>query len=115
MTVYGIKNCNTVKNALAWLDKKKIAYTFHDYKTKGITKSVLNAWAAKVGWETLLNRKGMTWRQLTDKERASVTGKASAIELMIKKPTLIKRPVIANDSAVLAVGFDEATYKSVFT
>ncbi len=115
MVVYGIKNCNTVKSALDWLNKKKIEFDFHDYKTKGISDSKLKAWSKQVGWETLVNKKGMTWRKLDDKTKAKITTQAAAIDLMMKQTSVIKRPLIEVGGKVVAVGFDEAEYKENFS
>lgn len=114
MTVYGIKNCNTVKKALDWLQRHKVAYEFHDYKTRGITQAKLRNWSKQVGLEDLVNRKGTTWRQLDDATRAAITTQASAIALMEEKPTVIRRPLIEDDGNVLLVGFDESAYSEQF-
>ena len=111
MTVYGIKNCNTVKNALTWLDKHGVAYEFHDYKKKGITADVLKAWSKQVGWESLLNRKGLTWKQLPESERAKVQTESDAIRLMMDKTSIIKRPLLEKNGKVVLLGFDEAAYQ----
>jgi len=87
ITIYGIKNCDTMKKAFAWLDGQKIAYTFHDYKKAGIDKSRLSAWCAKVGWEVLVNKRGTTWRKLTLAQQA-VSTQAGAIALMLDNPSL---------------------------
>lgn len=110
-TVYAIPNCNTVKKALDWLQKNKIAYEFHDYKKKGITATVLTNWCKQVGWETLVNKKGATWRQLTPDIQASITTQKAAIALMIEKTSIIKRPLIEENGKILALGFDETEYK----
>ncbi len=111
LTVYGIRNCDTVKKALKWLDAKKVPYVFHDFKSKGIDKKKLNDWVAQVGYDSLLNRKGMTWRKLTDAEQSAAANKSGAIALMMEKTSVIKRPVIESDGKVLAIGFDEGVYK----
>jgi arsenate reductase (glutaredoxin) len=111
-TVYGIKNCNTVKKGLDWLSKHKIEYQFHDYKKEGITKAKLKAWADQVGWEALVNKKGTTWRQLDAAVQANVTNAKNAIELMAEKTSVIKRPLIEVKNKVVLLGFDEAEYKS---
>jgi arsenate reductase (glutaredoxin) len=110
MIVYGIKNCNTVKSALDWLKKKKIDFTFHDYKTAGISEANLKGWCKQVGWEALVNKKGMTWRQLDDSVKAKVTNENAAIALMREKTSVIKRPLIEKDGRVVALGFDEKVY-----
>ena len=112
--VYGIKNCNTVKSALAWLSGKKIAYQFHDYKVKGVTEEKLKAWCTQVGWESLVNKRGTTWRQLPTKVQESVTNQSSAIALMTEKTSVIKRPLIESDGKVVVLGFDEDSYRKAF-
>ena len=109
ITIYGIKNCDTMKKARAWLDKHGVVYEFHDYKTAGIDRSRLEAWARAVGWETLLNRTGTTFRKLPDKDKASVTEK-KALALMLDQPSMIKRPVL-DVKGKLIVGFKPETYE----
>ena len=109
VTIYGIKNCDTMKKARAWLDGQGVAYAFHDYKTAGIAADVLQAWARAVGWETLLNRAGTTFRKLSDADRAGLS-QAKAIALMRAQPSLIKRPVLDVDGALI-VGFKPDTYQ----
>lgn len=111
MTVYGIKNCNTVKAALEWLKKNKVEFEFHDYKTKGVTQAQLKNWSKQVGWENLVNKRGTTWRQLDEATQAKVTTEAAAIALMMDKTSVIKRPLIEVNDKVVALGFDEAEYK----
>lgn len=111
MFVYGIKNCNTVKSALDWLKKKKIDFEFHDYKSKGISEAKLKAWSKQVGWESLVNKRGTTWRQLDVKMQAKVTNEKAAIALMMEKTSVIKRPLVEQDGKVLLLGFDEDTYR----
>jgi arsenate reductase len=111
ITIYGIKNCDTMKKARAWLDKHGVAYDFHDYKTKSIEREKLEGWAKKAGWETLLNRVGTTFRKLPDKDKEGVTEK-KAIALMLKQPSMIKRPVLELPGGKLLVGFNPDTYKS---
>ena len=110
MIVYGIKNCDTVKKALTWLKAKGIDFEFHDYKTQGISETKLKVWCEQVGWETLLNKKGTTWRKLDEASQASVTNAASAIKIMVANTSVIKRPVIEKNGKVLVVGFDEVVY-----
>lgn len=114
MTVYGIKNCNTVKSALDWLKKKKIEFDFHDYKSKGITEAKLKAWSKQVGWESLVNKRGTTWRQLDEATQKKITSEKAAIALMLEKTSVIKRPLIEEDGKVLALGFDEQEYRRAF-
>lgn len=111
MIVYGIKNCNTVKSALDWLVKHRVEFTFHDYKKSGITDAKLKEWIKQIGWESLVNKKGTTWKQLDDAVKVSVTNQAAAIALMKDKTSVIKRPLIEVDGKVLALGFDEDNYK----
>jgi arsenate reductase len=114
VTVYGIKNCNTVKTALEWLKKNKTEIDFHDYKVKGISEAKLKQWSKQVGWESLVNKKGTTWRQLDPATQAKITSEAAAIALMKEKTSVIKRPLIERGNQVIALGFDEAVYKKVF-
>ena len=109
ITIYGIKNCDTMKKAWAWLDKRGADYAFHDYKTSGIDKARLEGWAKKVGWEILLNKAGTTFRKLPDKDKTGLTEK-KAIALMLAQPSMIKRPVL-DVGGKLFVGFDADSYK----
>jgi arsenate reductase len=106
--IFGIKNCDTMKKARAALDKRGVAYDFHDYKTAGIDKTKLEGWAKKAGWETLLNRAGTTFKKLPDKDKANVTEK-KAIALMLAQPSMIKRPVLEAGGKLL-VGFQPEEY-----
>lgn len=108
--LYGIKNCNTVKAALTWLDKNKIQFEFHDYKKAGITPDKLSGWCKQVGWESLINKRGTTWRQLDETIQQKVTNEKAAIALMLEKNSVIKRPLVEKNSKVLLLGFDEAEY-----
>lgn len=107
--IYGIRNCDTMKKACAWLDRHGVDYEFHDYKTKGIDRATLEGWAKKLGWETLLNRAGMTFRKLPDKDKAGLT-EARAIRLMLAQPSMIRRPMLAVGRGRLLAGFDPAEY-----
>jgi arsenate reductase (glutaredoxin) len=113
LIVYGIRNCDTVKKALTWLDENKVPYTFHDYKSKGITEAKLKEWIQQVGWESLVNKKGMTWRQLDDDIKDGVTNASSAIKLMKEKTSVIKRPLIEKDNKVLTTGFHPAELERI--
>ncbi len=108
VTIYGIKNCDTMKKARAWLDGRDVTYSFHDYKIAGAERAALQAWSKAVGWETLLNRAGTTFRKLPDADKAGIT-EAKAIALMIAKPSMIKRPVL-DVNGRLTVGFKPETY-----
>jgi arsenate reductase (glutaredoxin) len=113
LTIYGIKNCDTMKKARAWLDGRGIAYGFHDYKAKGIERDVLEGWAREVGWETLLNRAGTTFRKLPKDEQAGVNGE-TALGLMLKQPSMIKRPVLEVDGTLI-VGFKAEAYEAALS
>jgi arsenate reductase len=114
ITIYGIKNCDTMKKARAWLDKRGVAYAFHDYKTAGIERAQLEQWAKQVGWEALLNRAGTTFRKLPDKDKNSIDAK-KAIALMLKQPSMIKRPVLDLGRGKLLLGFAPETYSAAMT
>jgi len=109
IVIYGIKNCDTMKKARAWLDKHKVDYAFHDYKSAGIARGKLEGWAKKAGWETLLNRAGTTFKKLPDKDKVGLTEK-KAIALMLAQPSMIKRPVLELGGGKLLVGFKPEQY-----
>jgi len=111
MIVYGIKNCNTVKSALDWLKKNQVEFEFHDYKKSGITASKLIDWSKQVGWESLVNKRGTTWRQLEEAVQKKITNEKAAIALMLEKTSVIKRPLIEKNGKVILLGFDEDEYK----
>ena len=94
MKVYGIPNCDTVKRARAWLSAQKLEYTFHDFKKSGVPLDRLDLWCKEVGWESLLNRQGQTWRKLSDGVKQSINDETSARNLMVAQPSVIKRSVI---------------------
>lgn len=112
LEIYGIKNCDTVKKALAWLDQHGVAYTFHDYKKEGADKGVIAAAIADLGWEAVINRKGTTWRALPETMRDKMSAK-SALAAALDNPSLIKRPLIVAGKTIY-VGFDVALYKKAF-
>jgi Spx/MgsR family transcriptional regulator len=109
ITLHGIKNCDTMKKARAWLDKRGVEYALHDYKTAGIARAKLEGWAKKAGWETLFNRDGTTFRKLPDKDKEGLTEK-KAIALMLAQPSMIKRPVLELGGGRLLVGFAAEQY-----
>jgi len=113
MIVYGIKNCSTVKSAIDWLNKNKVEFEFHDYKKSGITETKLNDWIKQVGWESLVNKRGTTWRQLDEAVQRKVVNEKSAITLMLEKTSVVKRPLIEEKGKVVLLGFDETEYKKV--
>jgi arsenate reductase len=108
VTIYGIRNCDTMKKARAWLDHHGVAYGFHDYKAEGIDQARLESWARDVGWETLLNRAGTTFRRLPEKDKDRLNERR-AIALMLGQPSMIKRPVLDVGGRLL-VGFEPETY-----
>jgi arsenate reductase len=112
ITIHGIKACDTMKKARAWLDAHGVAYAFHDYKVDGIDKASLERWVGQVGWETLLNRAGTTFRTLPEKDKANLTEK-KAIALMLAQPSMIKRPVL-DVGGKLVVGFKPEIYARTF-
>ena len=109
-TLYGIKNCDTVKKARLWLDQNGIAYQFHDFRADGLTLEQLNHFAARVDWNSLLNRSSTSWRQLSGEQQSDLTVE-KALALMLCTPTLIKRPILENGSSII-LGFDEETYRT---
>ena len=113
VVLYGIPNCDTVKKARTWLDANAIPYTFHDFKKAGISADLLKAWLAKTKWDILVNRKGTTWRGLSDDQKSSVTDAHSAAALMLESPSVIKRPVLSVDGEV-HVGFTPENYQQIF-
>jgi arsenate reductase (glutaredoxin) len=108
ITIYGIKNCDTMKKARAWLDSHGVGYSFHDYKTDGIERARLVRWAKEAGWEMLLNRAGTTFRKLDEADKAELD-ETKAIALMLAQPSLIKRPVLDLGGKLL-VGFKPEIY-----
>lgn len=112
ITLYGIRNCDMMKKARTWLEAHGIDYRFHDYKTEGVTRDRLEDWSDKAGWETLLNRAGTTFRKLSEAEKQDID-RGKAIALMQAQPSLIKRPVLEKDGAIL-VGFRPEVYETSF-
>jgi Spx/MgsR family transcriptional regulator len=112
VTLYGISNCDSVRKARKWLTTHQIEHVFHDVRKDGLDTGRLTDWENKTGWETLLNRRGTTWRKLDDATKASIN-KPLALQLMLKEPTLIKRPVLEHNNKI-TVGFSETNYNSIF-
>jgi len=109
--VYGIRNCDTMKKAFAWLDERKLAYDFHDYKKEGASAAKLKEWAARVGWEKLANTRGLTWRRtIPDARKAGLTA-ASALALLEAYPSAIRRPIVEIGTKML-VGFEPVEFES---
>jgi len=113
VTLYGIRNCDTMKKAWTWLDRHGVAYDFHDYKKQGVDRAHLERWAADVGWERLLNRAGTTFKKLPDADKQGLD-QAKAIALMLSQPSMIKRPVLEADGTLL-VGFRPEDYAKAFS
>lgn len=113
VTIYGIKNCDTMKKARTWLDGKGVAYRFHDYKAEGIDEASLKRWVDALGWETVLNRAGTTFRALPDADKAGLD-EGRAISLMLAQPSMIKRPLLDRDGAFTA-GFKPQVYERIFS
>ena len=111
LTMHGIPNCDTIKKARVWLNTHGVAFTFHDYKKSGIDAETLRTWAGEVGWETLLNRAGTTFKKLADADKAGLDA-AKAIALMVAQPSMIKRPVLIGAGPLL-VGFKPDSYAAV--
>jgi arsenate reductase len=111
-TLHGIPNCDTIKKARAWLDAHAIPYAFHDTKKAGIAPDTLAGWAARAGWEKLLNRSGTTFRKLPPEDTANLT-EARALALMAANPSMIRRPVLTHGDT-LEIGFDPARYAAIF-
>ena len=103
VTIHGIKSCDTMRKAFAWLDERGVAYRFHDYKTAGLDRAMLEAWVQQVGWEALLNRAGTTFRKLPDEQKQGLDA-AKAVALMLAQPSIVKRPVLDVGGRLL-VGF----------
>jgi Spx/MgsR family transcriptional regulator len=113
MQLFGIPNCSTVKKARDWLTNHHLAYEFHDFKKQGVSAELLTSWLAQMPWEKLVNRAGMTWRNLSDAEKAAVIDAPSALNLMLEKSSVIKRPVLVKDGKIINVGFTEANYQEL--
>ncbi len=113
VTIYGIKNCDTMKKARSWLDEHGVAYRFHDYKTEGLDATLLAGWVKELGWEVLLNRAGTTFRALPDAEKQDLDAK-KAQALMLAQPSMVKRPVL-DVNGRLTVGFKPEIYASATT
>lgn len=111
LTLYGIKNCDTIKKARRWLEDHGVEYQFHDFRQDGLDKKLLTSWVDTLGWETLVNKRSTTWRNLSDKDK-SISTKQQAIKLLELNPTLIKRPVVQNKNKLL-VGFKADEFKQL--
>ena len=109
-TLYGIPNCDTVKKARTWLSEHGVAHSFHDFKKQGVPEAALDQWLAAAGWETLVNRKGTTWRGLDETTRLAVVDNPSARAVLLQHPSLIKRPVVGWTDGSVTVGFDPGAW-----
>ena len=107
MILYGIKNCNTVKKAISWLNTHQIPFDFHDYKKSGLSKNKLQEWKNQVNLETLINKKGTTWRKMEEHKKEQINDETLAQEIIIQNTSLIKRPILEKDGKILTIGFDE--------
>jgi len=110
-TLYGIPNCDSVKKARTWLTEHGVEHTFYDFKKQGVPAALLPGWLAAVGWQTLVNRKGTTWRKLDETTRLAVVDDASATALMLAQPSVIKRPVVLWGNGRISVGFDVEVFE----
>ncbi|MGN6646749.1 MAG: Spx/MgsR family RNA polymerase-binding regulatory protein [Cytophaga sp.] len=113
ITIFGIKNCDTMQKAFRWLDEHNIAYEFHDYKKAGIEESEVKKWLSDLSMEDIINKKGTTWKKCTDVEKESVSNQKNAIELIIKNPSLVKRPLVQRGDTHL-IGFKESDWEIFF-
>ena len=111
LTVYGIKNCDTVKKARGWLDNHDVDYAFHDFRVDGLSADMVNQWTNDLGWETLVNRRSTTWRNLDDATKDNLSAD-NVVDLLLDNPTLIKRPVVQTSDAVL-IGFKESEFEGL--
>lgn len=111
LTLYGIKNCDTVKKARRWLEDHGVEYQFHDFRQDGLNKKQLSGWVEQLGWEVIVNKRSTTWRNLSDKDK-ELTTNSQAIKLLLANPTLIKRPVVQSNKLLL-VGFNENEFKKI--
>jgi len=112
ITLYGIKNCDTVKKARTWLDKRKINYTFHDFRENGLKAEQVKQWADELGWETLINKRSTTWKTLGESVKVLLNDE-TVVDVIIDYPTLIKRPLLDNGK-IRTVGFKAPEYEQLF-
>jgi len=113
ITLYGIPNCDTVKKARTWLAEQDREFTFHDFKKQGLERATAAQWLTQIDWQTLVNRKGTTWRNLSDERKAAVTDNASALDLILETPSVVKRPVL-DRGGKFSVGFSDALFRELF-
>lgn len=113
-TLYGIKNCDTIKKARRWLEEQHQEYRFHDYRVDGLDLSLLRTFVDELGWEALLNTRGTTWRRLDEAQRASITTADAAMALMLEMPAIIKRPLLCTPGKPMLLGFTASSYELYF-
>lgn len=114
ITMYGIKNCDTIKKARRWLESQQIDYRFHDYRADGLSAEQLQTFIDQLGWEELLNTRGTTWRKLDEAQRRAITHEAAAKTVMLEQPALIKRPLLAAADGRMLLGFSDDGYQCFF-
>ncbi|XTZ39476.1 ArsC family reductase [Salmonella enterica] len=114
LTMYGIKNCDTIKKARRWLENRQQEYQFHDYRADGLEAQLLGKFIDELGWEALLNTRGTTWRKLDESLRASITNADSAAALMLEMPAIIKRPLLCAPGRPMLLGFSDSSYEKFF-
>ncbi|MDN0087487.1 ArsC family reductase [Yersinia nurmii] len=114
ISLYGIKNCDTIKKARRWLEENTIPYRFHDYRVDGLTDTLLQGFIERLGWEALLNTRGTTWRKLDETQRAAVVDADTAKALMLEQPAIIKRPVLEAANGGILLGFKPESYQQFF-
>ena len=114
LTMYGIKNCDTIKKARRWLEAHQIDYRFHDYRTDGLDRAQLDTFIAELGWQALLNTRGTTWRKLDESLRNSIDNADAAATLMLEMPAIIKRPLLCKPGKPMLLGFSDSSYTQFF-
>ena len=113
ITMYGIPNCDTIKKAKKWLEAEGVEYSFHDYRKQGVDKAMVEAFCQQLGWENVLNKRGTTYRQLTQEQKDSLN-EANAIELLVEQPAMIKRPILVTGDSY-HLGFKADQYAAIFS
>ncbi|MGV7962137.1 ArsC family reductase [Photorhabdus tasmaniensis] len=113
-TLYGIKNCDTIKKARRWLEEQEVAYLFHDYRVDGLDAVLLQSFIDKLGWEPLINTRGTTWRKLSDQQRATINNAEAAKALMLEQPAIIKRPLLISATGNCLLGYKADEYQQFF-
>lgn len=111
-TIYGIKNCDTMKKAFRWLEENNVEYTFHDYRKDGLERDLLTSWVEQLGWEAVVNKRGTTWRKLAPETQAAMNNQ-SAVDALLEQPAMIKRPLLDHDQS-LTLGFKPDQYQAIF-